>query len=124
MEFLRSVSTQHTLTGPQMEWLTALAERERLDFEKINGTALPILLAVCQRWLPDGVLYGKEYVARNPTRSDAKPGSFRINVNTGRWADFAVPEARGGDPISLAAYLFHSGDQVAAAKDVKRMVGL
>lgn len=124
VEFLRSINGKQTLTAAQFEWLEGLAERERLDFAAINSAALSVLHAVCRRWLPDGVLYGKEWVARNPTRADGKPGSFRINVQTGKWADFAVPDARGGDPISLAAYLFHNGDQAAAAVDVKRMVGL
>jgi len=123
-EFLRSVAGRSSLTPPQLQWLTDLAKREELNFEKINAAALAVLEAICRRWLPDGVLYGKEWVARNPLRSDGKPGSFRINVHTGKWADFALSEARGGDPISLAAYLFHNGDQRAAAASVKRMVGL
>lgn len=112
------------LTSAQLVWLTALAAREKVDFDAINGAALSVLHAICQRWLPDGVAYGREWVARNPTRADGKPGSFRINLATGKWADFAQDNARGGDPISLAAYLFHGGDQVAAAIDLKRMVGL
>lgn len=130
VEFLGSIAgqnrvlSQHSLTAGQLEWLQALADREPLDFAAINKAAVAVLHAICKRWLPDGVLYGNEWVARNPTRADGKPGSFRINVNTGKWADFAQAGARGGDPISLAAYLFHSNDQIAAATDVKRMVGL
>jgi len=127
VEFLRSINNPFALASlspAQVDWLTKLAEREVLDFAAINTAALSVLTTICRRWLPDGVVYGKEFVARNPTRSDGKPGSFRINVVTGRWSDFAVDGARGGDPISLAAYLFHAGDQIAAAKDVKRMVGL
>ena len=45
---------------------------------------------------------GHEYVARNPTRADRRPGSFKINLRTGRWADFATGD-KGGDPVSLAA---------------------
>lgn len=124
IDFLRRVRSVRSPTAAQMRWLQALAEREQLDFAAINAAALAVLQTVCRRWLPDGVLYGKEWVARNPTRADGKPGSFRINVQTGKWADFAQADARGGDPISLAAYLFHGNDQVAAAIDVKRMVGL
>jgi hypothetical protein len=124
VEFLQTVGGARTPTVAQARWLRDLAAREELNFAKINSAALAVLHAICRRWLPDGCLYGKEWVARNPTRADGKPGSFRINVNSGKWADFAQPDARGGDPISLAAYLFHDGDQVAAATDVKRMVGL
>jgi hypothetical protein len=63
--------------------------------------ALPRLL---QNWLPNGRAEGNEYVARNPRRSDRHYGSFKINLRTGRWADFAC-DARGGDPLSLFAYL-------------------
>ncbi|MEG3176191.1 hypothetical protein U1872_08125 [Sphingomonas sp. RB3P16] len=123
VEFLRSVAGRDRLSAAQFEWLLALAERERLDFHAINTAALGRLQSICERWLPDGLVRGNEFTARNPTRADGDLGSFKINLSTGRWADFAVAEARGGDPISLAAYLFHAGDQLAAAKDLKRMVG-
>jgi hypothetical protein len=42
--------------------------------------------------------------AVNPRRVDRHPGSFRINLASGKWADFAV-DAKGGDLISLVAYL-------------------
>ena len=32
----------------------------------------------------------REYVALNPTRADKRAGSFKINLQTGRWADFAA----------------------------------
>ena len=126
VEFLRSVSgVRHArnLTRAQREWLEALAVREQINFDAIASAALAVLPSLCRRWLSDGREQGKEWVARNPTRDDGKPGSFRINLATGKWADFAVPDARGGDAISLAAYLFHGNDQLAAATDLKRMLG-
>lgn len=60
-----------------------------------------------------GKMRGPEYLALNPLRSDAKPGSFTINRNTGHWADFATGD-KGGDLVSLAAYL-RSEKQGAAA---------
>ena len=66
---------------------------------------------------------GREYVALNPTRpGDTNPGSFSINLQTGRWADFASGD-RGGDPISLAAYL-HGKSQVEAARDLAEALGV
>lgn len=97
--------------------------RERVDFLQINNAAVAVMPALCRRWLPDGKQRGKEWVARNPTRVDGKPGSFSINMSTGKWSDFATGD-RGGDPVSLAAYLFHSNDQIAAAHAVKGMLGL
>jgi hypothetical protein len=99
-------------------------ERARLDFPAINQAALGVIEALCRRWLPDGRPCGNEWIARNPRRDDRRPGSFRVNLTTGRWADFALDrDARGGDPISLAAYL--SGEsQASAARNLARMLGL
>lgn len=72
--------------------------------------------------MPDGRLWGREWVALNPTRADRRPGSFRINVDTGRWADFATND-RGGDPVSLFAYL-NNLSQSLAARELKEQLGV
>lgn len=78
--------------------------RRKLDFSTINSAALSVLPSLLLRWLPEGNASGGEYTARNPCRADRRPGSFKINMHTGRWADFATGD-KGGDVISLAAYL-------------------
>ena len=93
-----------------------------LDFDSINRAALASLPALLRRWLPDGRLVGREYTARNPTRADRRPGSFRVNVNSGKWADFACG-AKGGDVVSLAAYLSGRG-QAEAARALGDMLGV
>jgi hypothetical protein len=93
-----------------------------LDFDAINRAALGSLPALLQRWLPDGRLIGPEYTARNPRRADRRPGSFRINVRSGKWADFATG-VRGGDVVSLAAYLSGTG-QGEAARALADMLGV
>ncbi len=95
---------------------------KQLDFKTINTAALLILPALLARWLPDGVLRGREYVARNPRRADRQAGSFSINMRTGKWADFASGDS-GGDVISLAAYLSGKG-QCEAARDLAGMLGV
>ena len=109
-----------TTTGPR----TAAAKSRRgpLDFEAINRAGLANLTALLRRWLPDGHFVGREYTARNPTRSDRRAGSFRININTGKWADFATGD-KGGDVVSLAAYLSSTG-QAEAARDLADMLGV
>ncbi len=103
--------------------MTSHTERRgRIDFPAINRTALASLPALLRRWLPDGRLVGREYTARNPTRADRQPGSFRINVNSGRWADFATGD-KGGDVVSLAAYLSGTG-QGEAARALASMLGV
>lgn len=94
----------------------------RIDFATINSAAMPHLLALLARWLPDGRQEGTEYTARNPNRHDRNPGSFRISTTTGKWADFATGD-RGGDLISLAAFL--SGkSQGEAARELAAMLGV
>jgi hypothetical protein len=83
---------------------------------------LVVLLALLARWLPDGKRHGNEWVALNPRRLDRRPGSFSVNLRTGRWADFATGD-KGGDPISLAAYLAGTS-QIDAAIRLSRMLGL
>jgi len=95
-----------------------------IDFEAIKVMLDPA--RVVPQWVPDGKRVGKEWVARNPNRQDEKPGSFSVNLHSGEWADFAesAKGARGGDLVSLFAYLNHGGDQVSAARELMRTHGL
>ena len=94
-----------------------------IDFDRINEAAMSYLPALVERWLPDGRRVRSEWEARNPLREDRRPGSFKINLKTGRWADFALPDARGGDPVALLAYL-RGCSQSEAARTLARMLGL
>ena len=98
------------------------AKRSQLNFSEINAAALPRLLDLLSRWLPDGRREGNEYVACNPRRHDRQPGSFKINLATGAWADFATGD-KGGDPVSLAAYL-HTLSQGEAAHGLAASLGV
>jgi hypothetical protein len=97
--------TRHFLSkidGPKLS--PNRGAKQAIDFERINRAALAVLPAVLRRLLPDGRIIGGEWVARNPTRADRHLGSFKINIRTGRWADFATGD-KGGDPVSLFAYV-------------------
>ena len=96
--------------------------RRSIDFKGINAEALRCLPAVLRRLLPDGKIEGREYSALNPRRADRHRGSFSIHVLTGRWGDFAC-DARGGDVVSLIAYL-ENCSQFEAARRLARMLGL
>ncbi|MCC7041097.1 MAG: hypothetical protein IT516_12385 [Burkholderiales bacterium] len=76
----------------------------RIDFQLVAAAALAALESLLAEWLPTGRREGHEYKALNPTRADSREGSFSINLNSGAWADFATDD-KGGDPISLYAYL-------------------
>ena len=111
-------ATSQTLTS------RSSSSRTPIDFEAINRAAvlaLPILLA---RWLPNGKRVGREYLALNPKRADRHFGSFKIVLTgdrIGMWADFATGD-KGGDVISLAAYLFGLS-QTEAARRIANMLG-
>ena len=96
--------------------------RKPLDFQRINAAALARLPDLLARWLPDGKRQGHEWVARNPRRADTRPGSFAVNLITGKWADFAC-DAKGGDVVSLAAYL-GGISQGEAARNLADMMGV
>jgi len=98
-----------------------------VDFPKVNRAALARLPDILARWLPGGRLEGAEYVALNPRRTDKRPGSFKVNMRTGRWADFATGD-KGGDAIALVAYLrgctqFEAGRRLAAMLGIEARHG-
>ena len=92
------------------------------DFAAINLAALSVLAALLARWLPNGRREGHEYLALNPRRADRHLGSFRINLRTGRWTDFATDD-RGGDPVSLLAFL-EACSQTEAARRLARALAM
>jgi hypothetical protein len=94
-----------------------------IDFGAVARAGLARLPDLLARWLPGGRIEGTEYVALNPRRADRRPGSFKVNLKTGQWADFAFEGARGRDVVSLAAYLDGTG-QVEAAERLAAMLGI
>lgn len=102
--------------------ITFAVSKPRVDFATINAAARSSLPALLGRWLPDGRRLGHEWVARNPRRADRKAGSFSVNMRTGAWGDFATGD-KGGDPISLAAFLAGT-NQADAARGLARMLGI
>jgi hypothetical protein len=93
-----------------------------INFEAINRAALASFPAVLARVLPGGKRIGSEIVALNPRRADRKLGSFKINRFNGKWCDFATGD-KGGDPVSLVAYLADVS-QGEAARLLAHMLGL
>jgi hypothetical protein len=96
--------------------------RPKVGYRRIAAMALPQLPRLVPGWLRDGRRIGVEWVARNPTRNDSTLGSFKINLHTGRWADFATGD-KGGDAISLLAYL-RGTSQSEAAVMLARELGM
>jgi hypothetical protein len=87
----------------------------RVDFERVNAAALAAADSVVPGLLPGGRREGAEWVALNPSRADRRPGSLKVNLASGRWADFATDD-RGGDLVSLAALVAGVGQREAAIR--------
>lgn len=83
-----------------------------LDFEGLAEFLLHKINQFLPSWLPGGKLVGREYVCGGVRGG---PGdSFKVNTQTGRWAEFAG-DLKGGDMISLFAAI-HGLDQGEAAQ--------
>lgn len=77
---------------------------QTFNFNDINLLAQNNIQGFLQEWLPGGIINGHDYCPLNPTRADKHIGSFRININTAQWHDFATGDS-GCGLISLYAYL-------------------
>lgn len=93
-----------------------------IDFKRVADAALASLPSLVREWAPGGREEGNEYKTLNPTRPDAKIGSFSVNLATGVWMEFATGD-KGGDAISLYAYL-HRCNQGVAARELARKLGV
>lgn len=91
-------------------------------FRIVNDAALRSFHSLVREWLPQGRKEGRYWVALNPMRADKSLGSFKINLETGQWADFATGDC-GGDPVSLFAYLHRSPNQYDAARRLGENLG-
>jgi len=96
--------------------------RQNLSFQDINKMSLQRGQWILNWILPSGRIVGSEWVSVNPKRRDTSPGSFKVNLNTGKWADFATGD-KGGDLISLIAYL-DNVSQLSAAKKLSEILGV
>lgn len=92
------------------------------EIRKIASYALGSIDSVLNHWLPGGRRNGQEYLPLNPKRGDSSPGSFSVNLKTGKWADFA-DHAAGNDLVSLVAYL-EDCKQSDAAKNLAEFLNI
>jgi len=72
----------------------------KIDFDTINSAALACYPSLLERWLPGGKQSGREYECGDISGGAGK--SMKVNIDSGRWSDFAGAIS-GGDPISLFA---------------------
>lgn len=84
----------------------------KIDFARIADGLLKDAKTLVSSWLPGGKLIGKEWTCGS-LRGESGD-SCKVNVETGRWCDFATGE-KGGDLISLYAAI-HGITQAKAAR--------
>lgn len=70
------------------------------DFKVINQEALARLHDLLFFLFPDGRVEGREFVVGSIAGEPGK--SFKVNLESGKWSDFATDD-KGGDPVSLVA---------------------
>ncbi|PRC93075.1 DUF5906 domain-containing protein [Solimicrobium silvestre] len=95
----------------------------RDDFQHVKQAALYSIEALLTRWLPNGVLEGREWCIGS--REGEAGRSMKVCIageRIGRWSDFASGDT-GGDLISLYSYI-NSISQLVAMKEVAGQLGI
>ncbi len=92
----------------------------KIDFQGLAAAVLSRARLLLPDWLPGGAMSGQEYVCAGLSGGPGR--SLSVNVNTGKWADFADQANKGGDLISLYAAI-HGIKQGEAARELSKQVG-
>jgi hypothetical protein len=101
-------------TKPVAERRRAFDRGRRVAYRLIAKAALANAGRIVPALLPHGRREGREWIALNPRRADRHLGSFRVRLDAGLWADFALNNVRGRDLISLTAYVSNISQKEAA----------
>jgi hypothetical protein len=94
----------------------------KLDFKAIEAALLARSRDYLSHLLPGGEVQGHEYVIKNPTRADGEPGSFKINIKNGKWADFA--SGQSGRSLLDLAVLISGAPLMVAAREAAAWAGI
>jgi hypothetical protein len=92
-----------------------------IPFDQIRDVSLAQAGSLLRGWFPNGRVIGREFKVGNIA---GDPGeSLSINLDTGKWADFAAGIS-GFDLIDVRAAMKHSADRTAAAREIGPMLGI
>jgi hypothetical protein len=72
---------------------------------ELDAKLLPFATELLTQWCGDIQSSGVEITMRNPLRNDTHLGSFKFNMMTGAWSDFAVDDFKGYGLATLYALL-------------------
>ena len=93
------------------------------DIQVIAAHALAHIETVCARWLPDGKKAGHEWEIGDRHGTPGKSLKVHLSGNkAGMWADFSTGD-KGGDPVSLVAFI-DGVSQGDAARRLAEFMGL
>ena len=83
---------------------------------ELDAALLPQAEAVLSRLIGSVELKGRELLMLNEERGDNSLGSFKFNIDTGAWADFAAGDMRGHGIVGLVSKYFTLSTQAAITK--------
>ena len=90
-----------------------------VSFQEIKQQYKQCSIEILKRLVGNGKIEGGDYVALNPRRSDKKAGSFRIDIASGKFHDFATGD-RGGSILDLAMFVYNC-DLLTAAQKLQQL---
>ena len=91
-----------------------------VNFEELKHQYKRYPIDILKRLVGAGKIEGGDYVALNPRRSDKKAGSFRVDISSGKFHDFATEDS-GGSIIDLAAFVYDC-DLLTAAQKLQQLL--
>lgn len=89
------------------------------NFEELKRQYKQCPIEVLKMLVGSGKIEGGDYVALNLRRNDSRLGSFRIDIQTGRFHDFATGD-RGGSILDLASFVYDC-DLLTAAQKLQQL---
>lgn len=90
-----------------------------VNFQELKQRYSQYPIEILKRLLGNGKIEGGDYVILNPRRNDSRLGSFRIDIQTGRFHDFAIGD-RGGSILDLASFVYDC-DLLTAARKLQQL---
>ena len=90
-----------------------------VSFQKIKQQYKQCPIEILKKLVGNGKIEGGDYVVLNPRRSDKKAGSFRIDISSGKFYDFATRD-RGGSILDLAMFVYNC-DLLTAAQKLQQL---
>lgn len=91
----------------------------QIDFKAVHQAAVAALPSLLEQWFPNGKRQGREFVVGSLAGEAGE--SLKINMDTGKWSDFAAG-VTGYDPIDLLAAM-RGCDKIDAARELSELLG-